>query len=246
MIGANIIVTPVIEENRVKVTGYFPSDRWYRYHDGNLEVDNENKNGTLYEIDSQIDFIALHLRGGSIIPIQDSANNTGFSRKTPFGLIISPNSFGEARGDLYYDDGSSEISKNEFYYSTFFFKNRILKMSVEHNSFAGEISSLNLIKIFTNQSQNISIVINKVLIIDQEFIEFEASQIIVKNLNLSMTQNFQIEFKILNCESQTCTTKPLVLPDLYSLIGKNVLKSLLPYLKSSQNSSNILRPIINE
>ena len=57
----------------------------------------------------------IHVRGGSIIPIQKAGNTTSTSRKMPWSLLIALDKEGAAKGSLYLDDGVSlkqEATKN--------------------------------------------------------------------------------------------------------------------------------------
>ena len=51
--------------------------------------------------------IQIHLRGGSVIPMQAAANTTVFGRKTNYTLLVALNSSESASGDVYVDDGVS-------------------------------------------------------------------------------------------------------------------------------------------
>jgi len=67
-------------------------------------------------LDAPLDHIPLHVRGGYIIPTQEPANNTAFSRKKPMGLIVALGDEGEASGQLFWDDGESiDTVKNSKY-----------------------------------------------------------------------------------------------------------------------------------
>ena len=64
----------------------------------------------VHELFAPLEFIPLHVRGGSMIVTQVPAMNTKLSRKNPFGLIIAPNVVNSpVTFSLYYDDGE-EIS----------------------------------------------------------------------------------------------------------------------------------------
>ena len=54
------------------VVGYFPTDTWYDFYDGSRI----QGNGTNVTLDAPMDKINLHVRGGSIIPMQDPALTT--------------------------------------------------------------------------------------------------------------------------------------------------------------------------
>ena len=80
-------------------------------------------------LNAQYDTIPLHIRGGSVIPMQESYTTTAQryenittwsiamspfslspllqSLKNPFTLLMAPDSTGYATGNLYMDDGES-------------------------------------------------------------------------------------------------------------------------------------------
>ena len=49
----------------------------------------------------------LHIRGGSVVPMQDPGLTTTASRANNFSLMVALDASGEAKGDLYLDDGES-------------------------------------------------------------------------------------------------------------------------------------------
>ncbi|CAF0715427.1 unnamed protein product [Brachionus calyciflorus] len=202
LVGPAWLVSPVVEANKRKVDVYFPPDsKWYSYYDGSLAPQG------FATLNAPINFINLHVRGGSILPTQKPANNTSFSRKNPFGLIIALDEYDNAQGDLFYDDGDSidSIEKSKYYFSRFIYNNNQLKMIVSQNNYA-EMENLKLdtirilgfgkisgkmeaeIKIF-NSRQN-PIVLNLTdLNVNQN------GELSLSNLGLKMTQDFEINFK---------------------------------------------------
>lgn len=72
MWGSSLLISPVLDPNTRSVFAYFPKEaRWFDYYTG-VEIES----GRAHEIDAPLDFIPLHVRGGSIIVTQDSAMNT--------------------------------------------------------------------------------------------------------------------------------------------------------------------------
>ena len=51
--------------------------------------------------------LQIHLRGGTVIPMQKPGNTTTESRKNDYTLLVVLDGIGEARGDLFLDDGLS-------------------------------------------------------------------------------------------------------------------------------------------
>uniref|UniRef100_A0A671YCP6 alpha-glucosidase n=1 Tax=Sparus aurata TaxID=8175 RepID=A0A671YCP6_SPAAU len=56
-------------------------------------------------MNTPLEHINLHIRGGYIIPWQKAEPNTFFSRKNPLGLIVALSDSNTAQGSLFWDDG---------------------------------------------------------------------------------------------------------------------------------------------
>lgn len=196
LIGPAFLVTPVLEEGVYSVTGYFPASHWYDYYTGELVV-KIDANGTNLTMHAPIVYIPLHIRGGYILPTQKPAMNTALSRRNPFGLIVAADEKGEARGDLYYDDGETDFEEDKYFYATFYLIENLLVMNVEKNNYT-DMSGLVLdtVRIFTPTpiSSNMSFIVNGNETISRENIRIEAHQVVLLNLGLKMTQRFQIEW----------------------------------------------------
>ncbi|CAF1350959.1 unnamed protein product [Rotaria sp. Silwood1] len=117
LIGSNIMIAPVTDEGARQVQIYIPSTEWYNYETGDQFLYPKQ----FINISAPLDTIPILLRDGSIIPTQEYANNTKYSRENPFGLIIILNKTGYAEGDLFYDDGESinTIKTKSYYYAKF-------------------------------------------------------------------------------------------------------------------------------
>lgn len=216
LVGPAIMVIPVITEHARMVEGYFPSDVWYSYYDGSVidagpdapdteedEADERNDLGVWRKLEAAIDFIPVYIRGGHIIPIQGKANSTEYSRKTPFELIVTPNEDGEAVGDLYYDDGISRNLFDNYYFSTFILRDNVLKMSIEHNTYAFEMSNLVLnrirlmLRMERKESLNLSFYVNKSnKKLPKKQVQVNANEIILSDLGLKMSMPFDLRWGV--------------------------------------------------
>jgi alpha-glucosidase (family GH31 glycosyl hydrolase) len=76
LIGSNIMITPVTDEGVQHIQIYIPSSEWYSYYTGNQIIVSKE----FINISSPLDTIPIFLRSGSIIPTQQYANNTKYSR----------------------------------------------------------------------------------------------------------------------------------------------------------------------
>nr|DBA29502.1 TPA: hypothetical protein GDO54_009725 [Pyxicephalus adspersus] len=115
----NTVIRPLLHES---VDAYIPNTRWYDYHTGAVV----KARGTWVNLPAPLEYINLHVRGGYIIPWQETANNTVYSRKKFMGLLVALDDNGKAHGNLFWDDGesienntvSSAITTNNYLTST--------------------------------------------------------------------------------------------------------------------------------
>uniref|UniRef100_A0A8C8VP34 Maltase n=1 Tax=Pelusios castaneus TaxID=367368 RepID=A0A8C8VP34_9SAUR len=100
--GPALLISPVLE-NATSVWAYIPNTRWYDYY----TEENVLFRGQFYNLSAPLEHINLHIRGGYIIPWQNPANNTFYSRQNSMGLTVALDDNGFAQGQLYWDDGKS-------------------------------------------------------------------------------------------------------------------------------------------
>ncbi|KAI7396946.1 glycoside hydrolase family 31 protein [Hortaea werneckii] len=116
MSGPSILVTPVLEALATSVKGVFPGvgsgTIWYDWYSLQKVDAAAGENKTLQ---APLVYQPIHVRGGSIIPMQKAGNTTKTSRTMPWSLSIALDKNGEAQGELYLDDGISvhpNVTKN--------------------------------------------------------------------------------------------------------------------------------------
>ncbi|CAH1773346.1 unnamed protein product [Owenia fusiformis] len=108
LLGPAFLVSAVLNEGKTSVSAYIPDARWYDWYTG-AEVSNSlRKSWTT--LPAPLDFIPLHVRGGYILPTQQPANSTMFSRLNNLGLIVALDDNEEASGDLFWDEGDTKDS----------------------------------------------------------------------------------------------------------------------------------------
>ncbi|KAL5015728.1 hypothetical protein ScPMuIL_005317, partial [Solemya velum] len=108
--GSAFMIAPVLHSGRREINVYFPDARWYDYHTGE-EVTTRKQIAT---VNAPIDTIPLFVRGGHILPVQEPANTTVYSRQNAMGLIIALDENSKAEGTLFWDDGDSIDSIGAF------------------------------------------------------------------------------------------------------------------------------------
>ncbi|XP_036919840.1 lysosomal alpha-glucosidase [Sturnira hondurensis] len=145
--GGALLVTPVLEPGKVEVTGYFPADTWYRLQAESLEALGSlppapaghlssaiHSEGQWVTLPAPLDTINLHLRAGHIIPLQGPGLTTTESRKQPMALAVALTSGGEARGELFWDDGESlgVLERGAYTQVTFLARNNTVMNELVH------------------------------------------------------------------------------------------------------------------
>ncbi|NXR00109.1 LYAG glucosidase, partial [Sagittarius serpentarius] len=103
MWGGGLLVTPVLEAGKTKVSGYFPAGTWYSLA-GDSTI---HSKGQWILLPAPLDTINVHVRAGHILPLQEPAFSTAESRKKGMALVAALTPDGFARGDLFWDDGES-------------------------------------------------------------------------------------------------------------------------------------------
>ncbi|NWW84173.1 LYAG glucosidase, partial [Rhynochetos jubatus] len=103
MWGGGLLVTPVLEAGRTKVSGYFPAGTWYSLT-GDSTI---HSKGQWILLPAPLDTINVHVRAGHILPLQEPAFSTAESREKGMAMVVALTPDGFARGDLFWDDGES-------------------------------------------------------------------------------------------------------------------------------------------
>jgi alpha-glucosidase (family GH31 glycosyl hydrolase) len=104
MWGNKLLISPVTTQGATSVQAYFPQQYWYNFQTHILEVD-ASEGGLYKTLETPLTSVNVHVKGGSILPLQEAALTTTAGRQTPFTLLatLCPNNM--ARGDLFWDDG---------------------------------------------------------------------------------------------------------------------------------------------
>ncbi len=76
LVGPHIMVAPVTDDGARQVQAYVPSSDWYNFYTG-ARIPVQKQFTTL---DAPLNIIPVLLRSGAIIPTQEYANNTKYSR----------------------------------------------------------------------------------------------------------------------------------------------------------------------
>ncbi|KAF2168529.1 glycoside hydrolase family 31 protein [Zasmidium cellare ATCC 36951] len=110
LLGPSLLVTPVLIPNAKTVRGVFPGigegTRWYDWYTLKEVQAKPQENVTL---EAPLEHINVHVRGGSILPLQQPGYTTTETRNGSYSLLVALDSHQTASGSLYLDDGYSLV-----------------------------------------------------------------------------------------------------------------------------------------
>lgn len=120
MLGTNVLVSPVLAANTSSVLAYFPQGLWYPISSGVFGVEpiSAVSRGHRVLLPTPLTDTNVHVRGGSILPLQDAAMTTTVSRQSNFTLLVSLSVHGNASGALFWDDGE-QIEIKEYLHARY-------------------------------------------------------------------------------------------------------------------------------
>ncbi|KAI6477351.1 hypothetical protein MCOR04_009721 [Pyricularia oryzae] len=110
--GAEVLISPVVEEGATRLDFYLPDDIFYDF----WTLKKERGRGRVVAKENVgWDEIPVHIRGGRILPLREhgTANTTAELRKENFVIVVAPGLDGTAAGSLYLDDGDSVDPRDE-------------------------------------------------------------------------------------------------------------------------------------
>jgi alpha-glucosidase (family GH31 glycosyl hydrolase) len=121
--GSALMIIPVTYEGVSTVDGYLPKDAvWYSVYDNNYGVRQQTGYSTFWAPKDIL--IPVFVRGGYILPRQVPDVTTKKARQHPFELLIALDLNGKASGELYWDDGETninDIANYNYYHFTYNF-----------------------------------------------------------------------------------------------------------------------------
>ncbi|CAF3709824.1 unnamed protein product [Rotaria sordida] len=117
LVGRAILVSPNLISETETVHAYIPADVWYEFQSG-ARIGTV---GQFTDLNAPLSKINVHVRGGFIIPMQTPGANLILGRGNPFILLVAQSQAGDAKGNLYWDDGDSidSIETKTFNYLEF-------------------------------------------------------------------------------------------------------------------------------
>ncbi|KAG8581126.1 hypothetical protein GDO81_007563 [Engystomops pustulosus] len=137
--GPALMISPALRQNQTIVDAYVPNARWYDFHTGKAV----GVRGEVASLHTPLEVINLHVRGGYIIPWQETANNTFYSRQKFMGLLVALDDNEKAHGTLYWDDGES-IEMTDYFLGNFTAEKKTVKCQVIRNNYLSSLIPLHL------------------------------------------------------------------------------------------------------
>jgi alpha-glucosidase len=113
MIGADLLVAPVLKPDVTSRMVYLPEGAWFDYWTGK-----KYSGPTMIRAEAPLEIVPMFVRGGAIIPLGPEMNYVGEKPVDPLTFEIYPDDKGRAETSLYEDDGTSPAYKQGAYRST--------------------------------------------------------------------------------------------------------------------------------
>ncbi|XP_069808485.1 lysosomal alpha-glucosidase-like [Dendropsophus ebraccatus] len=189
--GEAIYITPVLEEGKTEVKGYFPAGVWYDLDSGS----GLQSKGEWFTLPSPLDTINVHIRGGHIIPAQEPGMTTEETRKNSLTLLVPLTASGFAKGDLYWDDGDSLDTYEKGDYSKVFFmaQNNVLQSEVIQIKPTDEKLKLGGVTVFGVPATPSKVLVNGAGI--ENFKYLPATKLLkITDLSLTIGKKFEIKW----------------------------------------------------
>jgi len=121
MIGADLLVAPVVRPDVTKRLVYLPKGTWYDYW-----TNKKFAGGTTVSVEAPLETVPMFVRAGAIIPSWPAMNYVGEKPFDPITFNIYPDDRGTASVTLYEDDGISPAYKQDGFRRTIISANRML------------------------------------------------------------------------------------------------------------------------
>lgn len=101
LLGDALLVSPVLSGGQTSVNAYLPKGTWYNIFD----YSRIRSSGSHFVLDAPWDSINVHIRAGSIVPMQEYANTTTLVRNSPITFLVVFDPASEsASGELFLDN----------------------------------------------------------------------------------------------------------------------------------------------
>jgi alpha-glucosidase len=107
MVGADLLVAPILKPGATGRLVYLPTGTWFDYWTGR-----QIAGGQMIHAEAPLETAPLYVRGGAILPMGPEMNYVGEKPTDPITFEIYPDAQGNAQVSLYEDDGVSPAYRN--------------------------------------------------------------------------------------------------------------------------------------
>lgn len=191
----------VLDQGATSVSAYFPKGLWYSFSSRSLAID-ATAAGKTVSLDTPLTQTNVHVKGGSVLPLQEAAMTTTEGRSSPFTLLVALCPGGMAFGDLFWDDGEQvEISKYlsvQFKAQTSGASAGALMATVSENSYEGAAPQrVQTVTVMGSGLQAPSALFVDGQAVPSSQLSFDAAKgsITFSSLNLKLTASFELAWK---------------------------------------------------
>ncbi|UJR37338.1 hypothetical protein I4U23_030046 [Adineta vaga] len=146
LIGSALLVSPNLVSGSNTVHAYIPQDVWYEFPSG-VQL---RTVGQFIDLNTPIQKINVHVRGGFIIPMQIPGDNLILGRGNPFVLLVALSQTGNASGSLFWDDGDAIDSIETKTYNYFEFiltSSNVLTINPLVTNYRDSVMALGMVKV---------------------------------------------------------------------------------------------------
>ena len=133
MIGDSLLIYPIYKDETEDIEVYMPKDDWNIFPSGEIYKSKDNWTGGKIKLSGEYNNIHIFMRGGKIIPYQNTFNkfipNSKALNKEKTELYIIPDSETHiANGDIIFDNDEYDTlnTKNYFYIHIDFYTNMMI------------------------------------------------------------------------------------------------------------------------
>ena len=182
MLGDSLLVSPILNLTEENINAYFPNANWNEFPGGKI-LCNFNKSivgGQTYQLPGNFNTLNIHMRGGMIIPFQNTtANNitrTNGLFNISTSIYVNPDQNQTAFGKVVFDDGISFDTMSKKNYA-------MIKFNLTQNRTLNFTTVNDFVSPYTNQDINA----DKIIILRGNYFKNDPSarDILGNKLNIS-------------------------------------------------------------
>lgn len=186
--GDGLMVAPVINQGAVSRDVYFPQGAWYNLVEGSLAATGP----VTHSVDAPLQVIPLYVRGGVILPFQESALNTVDSRQNPFGLTVALDAAGGASGEIFWDSGDGEHVMSESYMCMLQYVDNELTSAIMHGEDVVAGLTLETINIYGASGNPTAITVNNASLPESDWTFSEDVEVLTIRLSALLAEPLSV------------------------------------------------------